>query len=315
MSVKVSVLIPTKNRPDNLSCMLESLLRQTVQANEVIIVDQSDSFSTRNVVNAITEKAAGMEVKYIHDQNITGICQARNRAIENASGDIIFFFDDDVILDINYIKNVLIVYANYPDALGIGGVMTNYDQSQINLMTLFQRIFFIGIFNDKRMRIYMNYQRFHKPIKSNKLTGCAFSFRKEVFNENLFDETIDHFMRGYALGEDIEFTLRVSKKGQLYIAPSVQLIHNTQRAGRPEKERVKFFFQEVANWTYIYNKNFRSSFPATVAFVWLVFGWLLRSIKNLLLLDFEMSSQLFSGLRKGFNIERKESQAALNKFL
>ena len=52
-SLKVSVIIPTLNRPKALKIILESLLGQTVLPNEVIIVDQSKTDETKVVVNDI----------------------------------------------------------------------------------------------------------------------------------------------------------------------------------------------------------------------------------------------------------------------
>jgi GT2 family glycosyltransferase len=61
--------------------------------------------------------------------------------------------------------------------------------------------------------------------------GGVSSFRKEVFDSLKFST----YFEGYGLYEDLDFCLRVSKKGQLYVNTAAKLEHHHEVAGRPNK--------------------------------------------------------------------------------
>src|SRR5487761_832182 len=84
----ISVIIPTKNRRAVLEETIRTLLVQTRMADELIIIDQSGTASFL--------KPSHLPLKYIHNSKITGLTQARNEGVKQATGDIWLFLDDDV---------------------------------------------------------------------------------------------------------------------------------------------------------------------------------------------------------------------------
>ena len=85
----VSVVIPTYNRGECLARALDSVLRQTHAASEIIVVDDGSSDATPQL---ITDRYP--QVSYIRQANC-GVSSARNRGIEAASGTWIAFLDSD----------------------------------------------------------------------------------------------------------------------------------------------------------------------------------------------------------------------------
>ncbi|MCS7109368.1 MAG: glycosyltransferase family 2 protein, partial [Candidatus Micrarchaeota archaeon] len=61
---KVSIVIPTKNRPEDLMQCLESLRKQSYPIDEIVIVDGSDDNRTEKVCNHFMEKS-GLKLIYI----------------------------------------------------------------------------------------------------------------------------------------------------------------------------------------------------------------------------------------------------------
>jgi Glycosyltransferases involved in cell wall biogenesis len=88
---KVSVIIPTYNRAEFLSSAIASVLNQTFQDFEIIVVDDASTDNTHQVVSSFDN----YRIKYIrHETNRNGSV-ARNTGIMMSSGEYIAFLDDD----------------------------------------------------------------------------------------------------------------------------------------------------------------------------------------------------------------------------
>ena len=91
--VRVSVIIPTYNRPARLASCLESLAQQGLPMEhfEVIVVDDGGRTSLDPVVRPFQDR---LNISLVKQQN-TGPAGARNTGVANASGEFIAFIDDD----------------------------------------------------------------------------------------------------------------------------------------------------------------------------------------------------------------------------
>ncbi len=89
--MKVSVIIPTYNRAAVLGRSIRSVLDQTFQDFELIIVDDASSDDTRDVVNNFSIP----NIRYVRHEKNMGPGQARNTGINLAKGEYIAFQDSD----------------------------------------------------------------------------------------------------------------------------------------------------------------------------------------------------------------------------
>ncbi|MFL6647920.1 MAG: glycosyltransferase family 2 protein [Sulfurifustaceae bacterium] len=87
----VTVAIATFNRANVLPRAIASVLRQTVQSFEIIVVDDGSTPSTEPVVRGIGDP----RIRYIRHERNQGLPAARNTAIRAAAGEYIAFLDDD----------------------------------------------------------------------------------------------------------------------------------------------------------------------------------------------------------------------------
>lgn len=86
----VSVIIPTYNRSDRIEKSIKSVLAQTYNDFEIIVVDDGSTDNTKDVVTSIDDR----RIRYIYQKN-AGACVARNLGIETARGEYIAFQDSD----------------------------------------------------------------------------------------------------------------------------------------------------------------------------------------------------------------------------
>lgn len=94
---KVSVIIPTYGRPSRLANAINSVLSQTYDNYEIIVVDDNNPNSTERAEteNCMIEFLSNPKLKYIkHTKNKNGAA-ARNTGIRHSSGYYISFLDDD----------------------------------------------------------------------------------------------------------------------------------------------------------------------------------------------------------------------------
>jgi glycosyltransferase involved in cell wall biosynthesis len=88
---KVSVIIPTHNRVEMLQAAISSVLKQTFQDFEIVVIDDASTDNTGEIVHAINNN----KIKYIRHQTNRREAGARNTGVQNSGGKYIAFLDDD----------------------------------------------------------------------------------------------------------------------------------------------------------------------------------------------------------------------------
>ena len=88
---KVSVIIPTHNRADLIQTAINSVLDQTYNDYEIIIVDDHSTDNT----SAVVKKFKDQRIHYVQNSGKYGPSASRNLGISAASGDYVAFLDDD----------------------------------------------------------------------------------------------------------------------------------------------------------------------------------------------------------------------------
>lgn len=91
--IKVSIIVPVHNSAGYLSKCVDSLLAQTLQEIEIILVDDASTDSSRELMNDYAGRSQKIRCLYL-DENIRQ-GGARNRGIEIAQGEYIAFVDSD----------------------------------------------------------------------------------------------------------------------------------------------------------------------------------------------------------------------------
>lgn len=94
MNFKVSVIIPTYGRPDNLKRAIDSVIEQTYKNIEIIVIDDN-GINSKKGHETSTLVRHYPHIIYIKLEKNSGGGMARNKGIERASGDYITFLDDD----------------------------------------------------------------------------------------------------------------------------------------------------------------------------------------------------------------------------
>ena len=118
--IPVSVIIPTYKRPDKLVRCLESVFKSTYENIEVIVINDDP----KSDLKAIIKK---FKIRLIQHKKEVYVVKSRNEGARLAKGEILFFVDDDNIIDKSAIENMVSKYINIKNVGLIGPLM--YDSS------------------------------------------------------------------------------------------------------------------------------------------------------------------------------------------
>lgn len=103
-----SVIVPVYNRIDEVDELLDSLIRQTTDNFEVVIVEDGSTQPCKEVVEKYAAK--GLDVKYYFKSN-EGRSIARNYGMDRATGSYFIFFDSDCVIPPAYFETISKVLA------------------------------------------------------------------------------------------------------------------------------------------------------------------------------------------------------------
>ena len=106
----ISVVIPLYNKEKQIAHTLQSVLNQSFQDFEVVVVDDGSTDGSA----AEVEKFGDLRIRLIHQEN-AGVSAARNRGIEEAKSDLIAFLDADDEWKPEYLTTQYHLSQKYPD--------------------------------------------------------------------------------------------------------------------------------------------------------------------------------------------------------
>lgn len=116
----ISAIICTHNRAQYLGAAIDSLLGQTLNNVEVIVVDNASTDTTAEVVQ---QRLSDPRLRYVYEATL-GLSSARNTGANAAKGDILAYLDDDAEASPQWLASLLEVYQKDDKVAIAGGKVT-----------------------------------------------------------------------------------------------------------------------------------------------------------------------------------------------
>ncbi len=267
----LAVIIPTRNRRDDLALTVRTLLAQTELPNELVIVDQSATDDAERAVREIYDSSSAavrrkVALRHTRDSAITGAATARNAGMDSTACDILLFLDDDVELEPEFVQELLKTYVENPGVAGVSGIVTNYEPLG-PLQELWHSIFFTGPFKDDRRSVYLRAANLRAGVVPvSRFGGGLMSFRREAIAGLRFDASL----RGACEGEDVDFCMRLPRGSRLVVNPAARLQHHSSRVARGDEH---WCGGVVRGNCYLYHRNWRHGLRPRLAYGWLMIGF------------------------------------------
>jgi glycosyltransferase involved in cell wall biosynthesis len=127
----ISIIIPTYNRAVLLPETLDSILAQTHNNWECVIVDDGSTDNTVEVINRYSELESRIKLYERPKERLKGANACRNFGFEKSKGEFINWFDSDDIMLPNFLAEKLKIFENNPklDAVCSYGAYFEFDKS------------------------------------------------------------------------------------------------------------------------------------------------------------------------------------------
>ncbi|MGA1840851.1 MAG: glycosyltransferase [bacterium] len=185
---KVSVIIPTFNRVTYLSEAIESVLSQSYDNLELIVVDDGSFDNTRDLVHSFSDERIG----YFYQKN-NGIASALNLGLKKSSGDYIARLDSDDIFLPEKLKLQVKLLDHNPD-LGLVYTQAYNMDDKGNALKLFLK----------------NHTCPQEPLKV--LRHFLFPPSQSIMFRRSCIDKIGYFDETMPVGEDWDFCIRMAQK-------------------------------------------------------------------------------------------------------
>jgi glycosyltransferase involved in cell wall biosynthesis len=207
---KISVVMPTHNRADFLGKSIDSVLSQTYEDFEIIVIDNNSTDNTEEILKKYKDR----RIKYVRNNENRGAGGARNQGIGLAEGSYITFLDsDDQLLPTKFEKQLTKLHT-LPNNCGLVycGFCYVSNQTSKPVKYVFPK-FYGNVYDDV---IEKNLFPIHAPI-----------IKKECFERcGMFDTTL-------AACEDWDLWIRFAKYYEFAFVPEIlakYTIHGQQKS-------------------------------------------------------------------------------------
>ncbi len=195
MSNKVSIIIPCFNIELHISKCVDSILQQTYQDFELLLIDDGSADNTLKVCREYEEKDSRIKV-FTHSNK--GVSYTRNRGIKLAQNELLLFIDGDDFIKEDYIERLVKGYEEGAWTIcGMINVRAGVEKENENFYRLLNQ-FPERVINKEEFLYLLKFYSYSSP--------CARIYSKSIIAENkiVFPEDISY-------QEDLIFNMEYSK--------------------------------------------------------------------------------------------------------
>lgn len=189
MKPLISVIVPVYNVKDYLSRCAESILEQTYDNFELILVDDGSSDGSGELCDALAQKDS--RIRVLHKNN-DGVAFARNSGLDIAKGEYITFVDSDDHVDKDYIEFLYNLIVDGGCEMSMCGYYNEYSDGKIvNPFKCENEVHFCSA-------AFALSEIFYGNLSA---SSCCKMYKREIFDKIRFEK--------YTLGEDTFTTYRI----------------------------------------------------------------------------------------------------------
>lgn len=223
MSKFVSILLPTYNRANILERCINSVLAQSYSNWKLIISDDGSTDGTQTIAKQYEKKDS--RVRYHKNAVCQGLPRNRNIAVSISQGDLIFFIEDDLILEPNCLEILVKTFEELEQRVPIGAIAPRLIDNRAHTDYFEKkRINSACVISKKTGNIYNNF-----GLDSDVLQECPSLHACSLILKSAFEDVggyEDNRYKGTYCREESDFYFKVKKRGfKLYFQPKAITYH------------------------------------------------------------------------------------------
>jgi glycosyltransferase involved in cell wall biosynthesis len=228
----VSIILPTYNRSNLLKKCISSVLSQTYPNWELIISDDGSTDDTASIIEDIIKKDD--RIRYHRNAINQGLPRNRNIAILIAKNDLVFFIEDDLILEKNCLEILVNTYIDLKNkGKNVGAVAPRLitQDFKVPRMDKFitkkkerNKISYVSKLDKKTGNIIVNYgAEFNEVVEAPNVHACTMYPKSILGKMGGYEENAYKGHYGY---EETDLNFRIKKKGyKLYFQSKAVAYH------------------------------------------------------------------------------------------
>lgn len=203
-----SVVIPLYNKELSITNTVQSVLDQTYQNFEIVIVNDGSTDSSIKAVEAINDN----RIRLIHQEN-QGVSAARNRGIKEAKYEWIAFLDGDDLWEVNHLEEINKMMNIFPKEKVY---VTSFAYSDGRVM-----------FKHPRPKPIFKIENYFKEVIKENLISSS----NVVVHKSCIDQ-VGGFNTSLAIGEDLELWARFAREQRIIKTTSVTATYRVEAENR-----------------------------------------------------------------------------------
>jgi len=280
--MKVSVIIPSYRRSDELKRCIKALFHQNIPSYEVIVVLREDDIQSIKVCEEIKD----IKVFKVSEP---GVLIAMNKGMEVASGDIIAFTDDDAEPFPDWIEKII---KNFEEDEKVGGV-GGRDIIIVDGKEIKGKVKKIGKIQWFGRAIDYHHLELKVPrkIEVDVLKGVNMAFRRNFINDYKFDLNMNN-ISSVCFEFDICFYIK-KKGGRIIYDPQLKVNHYPapRQLGSQREDEINIY-EYSQNYTYVMLKHLPFLRKVVFLFYFFLIGQRASYGPILILYDFFRSKRI-----------------------
>jgi len=236
--VDISIVVCTYNRSESLIKTLESIQKLTMPDHikwELIIVNNNSSDDTEKIIKEFINDCS-CNIKYCFEK-AQGLSYARNHGIEKASGMIIAFTDDDVVVEPDWLRNIFNAFQEHNNLWCVGGkILPVWSMPRPSWLCdkLLSALAMLDLGNEIKVLIMPT------------LWGANMAFRTQVFSiYGNFDTSLGRTKDKLYVGEETAIIKSLIKDGKRVLYYPFAVVHHAVEMDRINKRYFRKWYFDV----------------------------------------------------------------------
>lgn len=177
--MKISIVMTTYNGETYIEKQIISLLEQSRKADEIIICDDVSSDDTVNIIQNILKKEKSSCCQLIINKENLGYKKNFKKAIEMASGDLIFLCDQDDIWEKDKLEKIEKIFEQNPKVIALNSAFSLIDGEDCEIPYQCRKGFYNHDFiRGKAGENELVHIEYGMLLRYNISPGCTMAFRK-----------------------------------------------------------------------------------------------------------------------------------------